>query len=97
MEIIRSDRFDTWFSGLQDRGAKARILMRLRRLELGNPGQHRVLSQGITELKIDCGPGYRIYYMTIGTTVVVLLCGGDKMSQQNDISKAIEIANLWRN
>ena len=71
--------------------------MRLRCLELGNPGQHRVLSQGITKLKIDCGPGYRIYYMTIGTTVVVLLCGGDKMSQQNDISKAIEIANLWRN
>ncbi|WP_239537857.1 type II toxin-antitoxin system RelE/ParE family toxin [Dyella mobilis] len=81
---------------LRDRHAKARIQMRIDRLKLGNPGQHRQLVGGISEMKIDCGPGYRIYYAIRGETLVILLCGGDKSSQQADIADAMRIARAWR-
>lgn len=71
---------------------RARINARFSRLLDGNPGQHRVLTDGVVELKIDVGPGYRVYYVQQGSVVIVLLCGGDKDSQQEDIAKAIRLA-----
>lgn len=80
--------FDAWIAALRDRQARARILARIDRLATGNPGQHRVLGGGIGELKIDHGPGYRVYYHQRGTTVVILLCGGTKSTQRDDIHMA---------
>lgn len=81
-----------WINGLKDRVARARIQVRVDRLAHGNPGQHRNLSNGISELKIDYGPGYRVYYTRRGTEVIVLLAGGDKSSQQRDVNLAVELA-----
>ena len=94
-EILKSSTFDAWLRGLRDRDAKARIEVRIRRLSLGNPGQLRSLKDGINELKIDHGPGYRVYYTFKGKTLVLLLCGGDKSSQNKDIRLATEIAACW--
>lgn len=96
IQLIQSDIYAEWFDSFRDRQTKARIDARVRRLALGNPGQHRVLQDGICELKIDTGPGYRVYYTQIGTRIVLLLCGGDKSSQQNDITAAIRIAATWK-
>lgn len=96
VEILRSDVFDAWLHGLRDREAKARILVRVRRLGLGNPGQYRALKDGIFEMKIDYGPGYRVYYAQRGSVLVLLLCGGDKATQQADIAAATRIAQQWR-
>lgn len=95
LEIIKSGAFDTWLRGLRDRQAKARIEVRIRRLSLGNPGQFRALQAGICELKVDYGPGYRIYYAFKNQTLVLLLCGGDKSSQQDDIKLATQISKQW--
>ena len=95
LEIIKSGAFDTWLRGLRDRQAKARIEVRIRRLSLGNPGQFRTLQAGICELKVDYGPGYRIYYAFKNHTIVLLLCGRDKSSQQNDIKLATQISKQW--
>jgi putative addiction module killer protein len=81
-----------WKSRLADRVARARIQVRVDRLVHGNPGQHRVLTDGVCELKIDFGPGYRVYYTERGGALIVLLAGGDKSSQQKDIKMAIELA-----
>ncbi len=94
-EILKSSTFDAWLRGLRDRDAKARIEVRIRRLSLGNPGQFRALKDGITELKIDYGPGYRVYYTFKGKTLILLLCGGDKSSQSKDIQLASEISACW--
>ena len=94
-EILKSSTFDTWLRGLRDREAKARIEVRIRRLSLGKPGQFRSLKDGINELKIDHGPGYRVYYTFKGKTLILLLCGGDKSSQNKDIRLATEIAACW--
>ena len=94
-EILKSSTFDTWLRGLRDREAKARIEVLIRRLSLGNPGQFRSLKDGINELKIDHGPGYRVYYTFKGKTLILLLCGGDKSSQNKDIRLATEIAACW--
>ncbi len=94
-EILKSSTFDSWLRSLRDRGAKAKIEARIRRLSLGNPGQFRSLKDGINELKIDYGPGYRVYYTFKGKTVILLLCGGDKSSQSKDIRLATEIAASW--
>ena len=80
--------FWDWLRGLRDAHARARIRTRIDRLALGNLGQHRVLDGGVYELKIDWGPGYRVYFGKIGSTVVLLLCGGDKTTQQQDIKIA---------
>ena len=81
-----------WINGLKDRAGRARIQVRVDRLVHGNPGQHRVLTDGVCELKVDFGPGYRVYYTERGGVVVVLLAGGDKSSQQQDIRTAIALA-----
>jgi putative addiction module killer protein len=93
MLIVRTTVvFDKWFGRLRDRRAKASIQVRIDRLELGNFGQHRELKSGVGEMKIDVGPGYRVYYTRRGTEVVILICGGDKSSQSTDIKRAMELA-----
>ena len=94
-EVLKSSTFDAWLRALRDRSAKAKIEVRIRRLSLGNPGQFRALKNGINELKIDHGPGYRVYYTFKGKTLVLLLCGGDKSTQSKDIPLATEIAACW--
>ncbi|SRR5690349_13900967 len=95
IEIFKSEPFDKWLRGLPDREAKARIEVRIRRLSLGNPGQHRMLPGGICELKVDHGPGYRVYYIRRDLRLILLLCGGDKSTQQRDIDLARQIADAW--
>ena len=97
LEIIKSDTFDIWLRSLRDRQAKARIEVRIRRLSLDNPGQYRSLKNGINELKIDYGPGYRVYYTFRNQTLVLLLCGGDKSTQDQDIKTALRILKQWEN
>jgi len=92
VELVKSATFDRWLDGLRDRRAKARIEVRLRRLSLGNPGDVKSVGDGILELRIDHGPGYRVYFMRRGVLLVLLLCGGDKSSQQKDIAQAKLIA-----
>jgi putative addiction module killer protein len=94
MRLIRTtETFNVWFNGLRDRQARARIAIRIGRLADGNPGQYRNLTKGVSEMKIDHGPGYRVYYVERGGMVCVLLCGGDKDSQQNDIETALNLAD----
>lgn len=81
-----------WINALKDRTVRARIQVRVDRLVHGNPGQHRKLTDGVSELKIDVGPGYRVYYTERGGELIVLLAGGDKSSQQTDIEAAIALA-----
>jgi putative addiction module killer protein len=95
LEIIKSGTFDAWLRSLRDRQARARIEVRIRRLSLGNPGLSRALKDGLFELKVDYGPGYRIYYTFKNQTLVLLLCGGDKPTQQEDIKLATRIAKQW--
>ncbi len=96
VEIIKSATFDRWFRKLRDPEAKARIQMRIRRLGLGNPGDVQPIGSGLSEMRIDYGQGYRVYYMKSGPILVVLLCGGDKRTQQTDINKAKRLAAEWR-
>jgi len=96
-EIFKSETFDRWLSGLKDLNARSRIVTRLDRLALGNPGDSKSVGSGISELRIDYGPGYRVYFMHRGATVIVLLCGGDKRNQAADIRRAIAIATEWKN
>jgi putative addiction module killer protein len=92
IEIRETEVYALWFSSLRDRQAKARIDTRLRRLSLGNPGDVKLVRAGVSELRIDYGPGYRIYFIQLGSTLIVLLAGGDKRTQQQDITQAIELA-----
>lgn len=92
MIIHQTERFAAWFEGLRDRQAARRIQMRIDRLESGNLGQHRVLAGGVVEMKIDHGPGYRVYFTQRGIEIIVLLCGGDKRTQQADIKAALKLA-----
>ena len=84
--------YQEWINALKDQVGRARIQMRIDRLSHGNPGQHRQLTDGIAELKIDYGPGYRVYYTERRGELIVLLAGGDKASQQRDIKSAIALA-----
>jgi len=95
MEVFRSAAFDAWLSKLRDRQARARILARIRRLTIGNPGDVKTVSKGVSEMRIDYGPGYRVYFARRGATLVLLLCGGDKRTQSADIKRAIQIAAEW--
>jgi putative addiction module killer protein len=90
--IHQTERFAAWFERLRDRRAARRIPMRIDRLAAGNPGQHRVLTGGVVEMKIDHGPGYRVYFTQRGIEIIVLLCGGDKRTQQADIQTALRLA-----
>jgi putative addiction module killer protein len=92
IKIRQTIEYARWFGALRDRTAKARIDIRLRRLSLGNPGDAKPVGDGISELRIDYGPGYRIYYVQRGSTLVVLLAGGDKSSQERDIRLAKQLA-----
>lgn len=92
IEVRQTEVFAAWFENLRDAVMKRRIQARIDRLGLGNPGQHRVLSGGVAELKIDVGPGYRVYYTQRGNVVVILLCGGDKSTQEKDIKTAQALA-----
>jgi putative addiction module killer protein len=87
-QVRQTEAFAAWFSALRDRQAKARIAARIDRLALGNPGDVRPVGEGVSELRIDYGPGYRVYFVQRGTTLVVLLAGGDKRSQSRDIAAA---------
>jgi putative addiction module killer protein len=84
--------YRVWINSLSDRIGRARIQVRVDRLVHGNPGQHRRLSEGVCELKVDFGPGYRIYYTERGSEFIILLAGGDKSTQQQDIKTAISLA-----
>lgn len=82
--------FSEWLESLRDIKARAKIRARLDRVEAGNLGDYRAVGKGVCELRIDYGPGYRVYFGQVGTTIVLLLCGGDKSTQSKDISQAIE-------
>jgi putative addiction module killer protein len=96
MEIIQSETFKKWFSKLRDPQAKARIAARIRRASLGNLGDMKTLREGLFEMRVDYGPGYRVYCIKKGQVLIVLLTGGDKSSQDADIDKALVLATEWR-
>lgn len=90
------DPFQEWVKKLRDPIAKGQVLKRVNRIEGGNFGNHKPCREGVWELKINQGPGYRVYYAMAGTVVVLLLCGGDKGSQDSDIERAIVYWNDWQ-
>ncbi len=92
IEVRQTAAYAEWFSGLQDRQARARIDVRIRRLSLGNAGDVKPVGEGISELRIDHGPGYRVYFVQRGSVVIVLLAGGDKSSQARDVRLARTLA-----
>lgn len=94
-EVFRSRTFDDWLSRLSDRRARAKVQAPVARLSAGNPGDVKPVGAGISELRIDYGPGYRVYYMQRRSVVIVLLCGGDKSTQAADIKLAHAIAKDW--
>ena len=87
-EVIKSATFLNWLRGLRDRNARARIAVRIDRIEDGNFGDHRSVGGDVSEIRVNVGQGYRIYYTIRNRTVVILLCGGNKSSQRRDISRA---------
>jgi len=92
IEIRKTDIFAKWIDGLQDIRARARILVRIERLRAGNPGDVKPVGEGISELRIDYGPGYRVYFKKIGQKVIILLAGGDKKTQSKDIKTALSLS-----
>lgn len=96
LEIRKTAQYTDWVAHLRDRAARQRVEARVLRLALGNPGQHRVLTDGVVEMKIDLGPGYRVYFTQRGASLVLLLVGGDKATQQLDIKTAISLAKEWK-
>jgi putative addiction module killer protein len=92
IEIRQTEMFARWLTNLRDSRARARINARILRLSLGNPGDTRSVGGGVSEMRIDYGPGYRVYFVHRGGTLVVLVAGGDKRSQKRDIAMAIELA-----
>jgi putative addiction module killer protein len=92
IQVERTSVFMAWIEGLRDRKAYARIRTRIDRLELGNFGDVKPVGEGVSELRIDYGPGYRLYFTRRGKAVVLLLCGGDKTTQASDIKRAIAMA-----
>ncbi len=92
VEIRKTDVFATWIDGLRDARARARVLVRIERLSLGNPGDVKPVGEGVSELRIDYGPGYRVYYQKVGRTIIILLAGGDKSTQAKDVKTALRLA-----
>ncbi len=92
MRVSMTEVYRDWINDLKDRAGRARIQMRVDRLSHGNPGQHRNLTHGISELKIDVGPGYRVYYTERNGELIILLAGGDKSTQLKDIKTAAVLA-----
>jgi putative addiction module killer protein len=92
IEVRQTREFSTWLRRLRDANAAARIVARIRRMEKGNPGDSKSVGGSILEMRVDYGPGYRIYYVHRGAQIVILLCGGDKRTQQQDIKQAQTLA-----
>jgi len=88
IEIRQTDIYQKWFASLKDRNAKARIDIRIRRISLGNLGDVKPVGEGVSEIRIDYEPGYRIYFVQEFSTLIILLCGGDKSTQSQDIKRA---------
>jgi len=91
-EVRKTDEFDKWLSALADQRAIAKIVSRIERLGLGNAGDVKPIGEGISEMRLTHGPGYRIYYKQTGKTIVLILCGGDKSTQSADIEEAKALA-----
>ena len=96
MRVEKTDDYREWIDALKDRAGRARVLVRVDRLIQGNPGPHRNLTDGVSELKVDVGPGYRVYYAQRGSRLLLLLAGGDKSTQQKDVAKAIHLAKHFQ-
>lgn len=94
--FLRTDEFDAWLSALKDKIGRARIIQRIRSAEAGNFGDCEPVGEGVSEMRIHVGPGYRLYYMQYGTVVYLLLLGGDKSGQKRDIKRAIEMARAMK-
>ena len=92
IEIRQTEHYAKWFKSLKDHNARMRINIRIRRLSLGNPGDVKPVGEGISELRVDYGPGYRVYFLNSGQQLIILLAGGDKSSQAKDIAIAKELA-----
>ena len=92
IEVRQTDEFRTWLRRLKDDNAVARIVARIRRMERGNPGDTRSVGSGVMEIRVDYGPGYRVYYVPRGATLVILLCAGDKRTQMQDVERAHAMA-----
>ncbi len=92
LEVRKTGAFEAWLMGLKDQRGKAKIVARIDRLALGNPGDVSPVGEGVSELRIHFGPGYRVYFVRRGKALVVLLCGGDKGSQERDIAQAKSLA-----
>ena len=92
IEVRQTDVYADWFGSLRDPLARARINARIRRMSLGNPGDVRPVGEGVSELRIDYGPGYRVYFVQRGQTLAILLAGGDKRTQDRDIATALKLA-----
>ena len=92
IEVRKTEVYAKWIDGLQDVRARARVLVRVERLAAGNPGDVRPVGEGVSVLRIDYGPGYRVYFKNQGLTMVVLLAGGDKRTQSRDIETALRLA-----
>lgn len=91
-EIRKTGAYARWLDGLRDIRARARVLARVERLAAGNPGDVKPIGEGVSELRIDYGPGYRVYFTRRGRTVIILLAGGDKRTQVTDIKTALRLA-----
>jgi putative addiction module killer protein len=96
LAVLKSATYNDWFEALRDRQARARIEARVDRLLMGNPGDVKPAGEGVSELRIDYGPGYRVYFALRGNTTVLLLGGGDKRTQNADIKQAIKLLKSWR-
>jgi putative addiction module killer protein len=96
VEVLKTSVFDAWLSDLKDPQAVARIAARIDRLALGNAGDVKPVGSGVSEMRVDYGPGYRVYYQQRGSLVVLLLCGGDKRTQDADIKQAKQLAGDLR-
>lgn len=96
VDVFTTIDFDLWLRKLKDRQGRVRILARIDRLAHGNPGDAKSVGQGVVEMRLTYGPGYRVYYAQHGERVVLLLCGGDKSTQQHDIERAHRLAADWR-
>ena len=92
IEIRKTENFTKWIDGLADIRARARILVRIERLAAGNPGDAKPVGEGVSELRIDYGPGYRVYYKKSGQLLIILLAGGDKRTQSRNIKTALRLA-----
>jgi len=96
VKILRTAEFDRWLDSLKDRLAKSGVQVRIDRMAKGNAGDVRPVGEGVSEMRIHVGAGYRVYFTRMGMTVVLLLCGGNKSSQNRDIERALEMAQILK-